>query len=576
MKINNITIQQFGKLREREFELSEGLNIIYGPNGSGKSTLHAFIRAMIFGISRYRGRAAKTDPYSRYEPWGQPFSYAGSMKFQVGEKEFWLERNFYAAAGGRTSHYGANSKYGERESLICLNDGEELSIAHGDLEMILGGISERVYDNTVSVGQLRSETDQGMVQELQNYIANYEGSGSANVDAAKAMEVLRKKKRDWEKRLNLCRQDQQEHFRQQEQQIEYIQREVREYRDQLLLNQQAKAELSSKETQITQEIDKLKEEYDRESEEPRKIGETKQKKIDFSGIVSLLLLVVGGLFLSYVVWGWIQNLVNMKSPLFWVCCVGAFLCFLLGIRGCYWYLHGYNPGEAIEWRDSETENKWLLHLQKKGEQLHQLDERRISMQAEMSRLSGREEMLLGEIEEKTTVLQNLQENLQEIQKESVQSKECLLEIEALDLAMETLQGLSGKMKMRIGRQLKYGMETALAELTAGRYNRIDLDEDMKITLYEGNQPVPLFQLSRGTVEQVYLALRMAVSEVLCEEPMPILLDEVFAMYDDERLEQTLLWLARRGGQILIFSCHKREEEMAKRLGIRSNVIHMEE
>lgn len=71
-------------------------------------------------------------------------------------------------------------------------------------------------------------------------------------------------------------------------------------------------------------------------------------------------------------------------------------------------------------------------------------------------------------------------------------------------------------------------------------------------------------------------MRMAVSEVLCEEPLPILLDDVFAMYDEKRLEQTLSWLERRGGQILIFTCHRREIELLEKLGIKSNIVKLEE
>ena len=47
---------------------NDGINIIYGKNEAGKSTLHTFIRGMLFGIERGRGRAAKNDLYTKYEP----------------------------------------------------------------------------------------------------------------------------------------------------------------------------------------------------------------------------------------------------------------------------------------------------------------------------------------------------------------------------------------------------------------------------------------------------------------------------------------------------------------------------
>ena len=69
---------------------------------------------------------------------------------------------------------------------------------------------------------------------------------------------------------------------------------------------------------------------------------------------------------------------------------------------------------------------------------------------------------------------------------------------------------------------------------------------------------------------------MAASQVLCEEPMPVLVDDVFAMYDEGRLKQTLIWLAKQENQVLIFTCHRREMELLEGMGIRINKIYMEE
>lgn len=76
------------------------------------------------------------------------------------------------------------------------------------------------------------------------------------------------------------------------------------------------------------------------------------------------------------------------------------------------------------------------------------------------------------------------------------------------------------------------------------------------------------QVSRGTLEQVYFALRMAAAEILYDEDFPVVLDDTFAFYDDVRLERTLRWLAGCGHQVILFSCQNREEEIMKRNGIR--------
>ena len=219
MRLTYLGIQRFGKLKEKEIFLEDGINVIYGPNESGKTTIHSFIRGMLFGVPRYRGRASRTDPYTRFEPWEHPADYAGCMRFEVGGKEFRIDRNFY--------------KSDVRESLVCETDGEQLSIAHGDLEMLLGGINESIYDNTVSVGQLRSETDEGMIRELQNYMANYESAGSGDVDVQKALERLKKKKKEWESRGQELEKRQNRQREQLEDRIGYVCQEKEELERQL-------------------------------------------------------------------------------------------------------------------------------------------------------------------------------------------------------------------------------------------------------------------------------------------------------------------------------------------------------
>ena len=90
MVITELYIRNFGKLSEQHFYLRDGVQVISGENEFGKTTLHAFIRAMLFGMERGRGRAAAKDDFSRYEPWDDPGSYAGVMRFTCGGRSFRL------------------------------------------------------------------------------------------------------------------------------------------------------------------------------------------------------------------------------------------------------------------------------------------------------------------------------------------------------------------------------------------------------------------------------------------------------------------------------------------------------
>ena len=82
MRFTGVKIRQFGKLKEKEISFAPGINVIYGENESGKSTLHAFLRAMLFGMKRGRGRASRQDMFSRCEPWENPGNYGGILRFE--------------------------------------------------------------------------------------------------------------------------------------------------------------------------------------------------------------------------------------------------------------------------------------------------------------------------------------------------------------------------------------------------------------------------------------------------------------------------------------------------------------
>ena len=72
------------------------------------------------------------------------------------------------------------------------------------------------------------------------------------------------------------------------------------------------------------------------------------------------------------------------------------------------------------------------------------------------------------------------------------------------------------------------------------------------------------QVSSGTMDQIYVALRLAAAKLLQEgkEEMPLIFDDSFVLYDDDRLKSVLKWLAAScKGQILIFTCHQREAQM---------------
>ena len=95
---------------------------------------------------------------------------------------------------------------------------------------------------------------------------------------------------------------------------------------------------------------------------------------------------------------------------------------------------------------------------------------------------------------------------------------------------------------------------------------MSIDENLNVFLNTKRKLVPIEQVSSGTMDQVYLAVRLAAARLLQGdgEPFPLIFDDSFTQYDDERLRTALKWLSESyGGQMLIFTCHKREGQMLR-------------
>ena len=122
---------------------------------------------------------------------------------------------------------------------------------------------------------------------------------------------------------------------------------------------------------------------------------------------------------------------------------------------------------------------------------------------------------------------------------------------------------------------------AASRLLAGTFLHPIVKEDGKLLILADGKEILPEALSRGTLEQIYLAFRLAVGEIVTkEEPMPVIFDEAFGMYDEKRLMQTLRALdcqirKEQGRQILIFTCQKREMELLEQSGITYHKIVLE-
>lgn len=158
-------------------------------------------------------------------------------------------------------------------------------------------------------------------------------------------------------------------------------------------------------------------------------------------------------------------------------------------------------------------------------------------------------------------------------------EELLMDWEALDLAYKTLSELSKSLRREFAPELNRRVGEIMKKITSGRYRDIRISPDLEISVVhpETGSQVDVSSLSGGTVDQCYFALRVAIAEAITrKEEIPFFLDDSFVQYDDNRLAgalEILAALAERH-QILLFSCHGREEAIAGKLGIPFRKIEL--
>lgn len=489
MQIRELYLKNFGKFQEKRLTFQDGIYILYGENESGKTTIHTFIKCMLFGLERGRGRASVHDTFSLYEPWENPSYYSGVMRFESGGKNFRLERHF--------------DKYSKGASLVCEDDGEEFSLEHGDLEMILDGLNMSSYENTVSIGQMKAETNQSLASELQNYATNYYATGNSDIDLEGALERLNQKKKEMEREIRGKQQETQQRRYETEQEAAYVQRDIRRLEQEL---EEAEARIEEQEL-IRQE--QIREEQNKGAQESR----WRVHPLQLLGMSALFFFLI---FLFQQPWNYLVAIVTAL-------------------------------GECMYVWNRMKEDKRKTEKELKKEQ-----------QSSMEKILWERERIRSGLREKQIQYHNIQEKIKEFGEADGEDKNLSRKKQAVELAQQRILELSRDVHKELSAKLNAKASEILAEITDGKYERLFIDEKLKMSLYTGERRIAIEQVSRGTIEQIYFALRMAAGEILYEEEFPVILDDTFVFYDDERMERAMQWLKKHKRQVLVFTCQKRE------------------
>ena len=607
MIIREANIGKFGKLENQKYQFAPQINVIYGANESGKSTLMQFLKAMLFGLEKTRVRKT-LDTYNRYEPWDTPAYFYGSMMFETGQQQFLLERNFYYKE--------------KRARLVNIRDGEELSVEYGDLDMLLGNVSAAAYENTCCIGQEQLLPGRELGVLLEDERSNLAQTGSGDFQLSKALRELEQKRKNAEKTRKELEQQRLSHIHQlevnqqvlerdiaglkaqqekQSTQQGTVQEQVRALQQQMEPVQTAYQTVCRREQELKSAVaqEQLEWEQDEREQWKREQFRREQEKTDAlqqksgknAGFSPLLLIGVAGLILAPVLRSAMDGFQKIAPALNIIC----ILLILAGLVSAYrksrekktadsGQKHRQSVNDSVQKhreQDSRANDRANLQsVEREGrkaaldqqlqrvcqqksvleEQLQQLKDQKKALQLQVARQEGSGDQLQSQIQEKEVELENLTEQVAELQQETLDEQHAREDRDALELAAETMSRLAARMSKTLEHTLDKEMSGILAQITGNVHEQLQVTDGQGIVLAEQLQKRTPEAYSQGTMQQAYFSYRMAAGHMLMkEEQLPFLLDETFANYDEERLRQTLRWLAEQENKIFLFTC--RETEM---------------
>lgn len=693
MILKELRLSHFGKFSEREVSLKPGLNIIYGKNEAGKSTMHSFIRGMLFGIERQRGRATKEDMYMRYLPWKSNGLYDGSMDIIAGSKEYRIIRNF--------------QKSNREIKILDLATGKELPLIHKDIADIIPGLTESLYRNTVSIEQLHTGTDDELAMEVRNYMANLSISKTNEVDVSSALTHLNAKRKEIQGKLNLL--DTKHLSNQLEQKLdqlnqvdelneellgmEMLEKKLREQKEAFLKNEEnvrdlngdkayasmkpkilehIKLQTQCEETKqmyneltksindllrvenchktIYNDLEVVNQLHEKIHQMQNRIGELRRQedaliqasrlgRKRFYAIPIIMVLIL-------------LSIINTTIGI--SLCVGSVLAAVIlyfikqarlqkGLkkleqeeleldRKCIAseakkrdiYLRNNVTGDAElrykmqmlrdnqkEFNDYKERRKAVereqIQVYTRIEQLekdikafvkpyfsdyninedllhdmeYEINLRKEKAKQELEEITSKYEDTLVQLERIKWKLSNFAEFEEELQRdqklyEETKENQNKLEkdLQAVLLAIESIDALSIDIHDSFGDQINKRLSYIVEKVTNGRYQEVKMDENLNIKVLRDYDYIDFGKLSAGAIAEVYLALRITIADILNgTKTLPLILDDAFVLYDDERLEATLRELSHIADrQILIFTCHEREKEILDQCELEYNYV----
>ena len=640
MKINEIKINSYGKIKDKSIILKDGINIIYGENESGKSTLLSSIVSFFYGVSKNK-RGKETSEYDKYKPWeGEDFS--GKISYSLDNLE----------------KYEVFREFGKKNTNIYNKDMEEVSNLYStdktsgsQFFIEQTGVDENTFVATVVSLQSSVEIDNQTQNILLQKIANTTTTGDDGISYKKAIEKLSKKQLDEVgtnrsqgkpinivinniKKLTEVNHDlkkYEEHKYEIDDRKYKLQKELEAEKEKSefltrLNNLRQEQSIEEKKLRYNEEkIDefenKIQALIDEEEYLKQEFKNTKKVEAETVNVFPYILGIVCSILAVTVVFYATKN--NIAFLLLFI----GVICLVLYVLK-YKKVKDYNKKRYIEFEKNKEYNKniekklyeikaQLDILEKsqnnqiaeaeniKNKTIKDIEIKKASLKTEyLNKIDSsslnyffNSDNLQNQINENNRIinekdieihklcldkqnilpmLDELAENEEKVSANKELYGELVKKNDAIDMAKEIIECAYKKMKSDITPRFTEKLSENVVLITNKKYKRIILNEEEGILVeLNSGEYKKADMLSKGTIEQIYLAFRLAIIEDISNENMPIMLDEVFAYFDEQRLKETLKNLEEnyaKKHQIILFTCTKREEEALKQLHINYNKI----
>lgn len=556
MYIKKLYLRHFGKYHKRELELQKGINLIYGPNEAGKTTIKDFIIGMFYGVERLRGIAARTDEYTRHEPFDSS-GYSGSMELEQEGKAYLIDRSF---------------RKDQKSLKVYQQDtGRELDTGEGPgLPETIADMDKNGYINTLCISSHGAAYGQDLQEEFRQYMMNINATKAGNLNLKDAYNYLNSQKKALNRKgleselQSLSRRMTEVHL---EEGLEQIGRERDELEEKLV-------HISGQSEQVQQDSSEEKGQERKEEEKREKSSlfhmsreEKKQLDPQLRQIISFikLLLVFGAAALVLLLIFLLPVSLYYKG---WLCVIALVISLYLWVMNRVKTQNKNKKGSSESGPSSERTASGRQEKKAGAKTGEEGTAGVLEYSRKLADLQVQENDLLKEYAKQ----QDLQLRYEEVKKRMAEVE---FEIQAIDLALNTIQELSGNIYDQYGPGISRRVSEMVSRITKGQYTDVKLDEQLNIKVCKDNRYMGAEFLSTGTLEQIYLAVRLAVAGELSQAGMPLLLDDIFGAYDDARLEAVLQCLASYGAeQVILFTASDRLADALDQTDIDYNYIEI--